>query len=560
MTGTIYGQLSLLDLTAGLEISEVPVPMFFSASEPKENYLERGEKIFSLLRDVKERHFEKDDFLELFPIKTWEKQEDRGNYARRRIKQVLIRPIIESADKFDAQAENDFRALFCGYDNFHFELADGYSARVYHAVVRDDFSWCVMMYPEVDEKNLPYTFGRARVTESRQRRAWRMRAISGGYVRVMSFADYFADMVFLCQTKSYLQNYFTGMDGEALAECVVYRRLKELAEAEIKDLKRFEDGKIPVSAKTFDSRFVRKMVEDAGYQLVLAEKRCDIRLSLTNLVVNFLLSDDVMKEDLIIYGDTVATPVYTCDIRNVLDVLLDEYSEEKRAEEYRRSLSDTYAKSYMTKKNIPQKMIEAMEQSRFNETFGYVEFDEQCDIKKIGEIFKEFDALKSFLNLKEHKNVALRFRKLGNHKATGLYYPSVRCLCVDVRCPSSMAHELFHMLDYEHNELSRTWDFQKCKDSYKKEFDRLAKERGTKFKGKYDREYYFQSTEIFARCGEMYLTRICNIDNSLAKPKETSVEYPWSEELAAAVKDYFDAFIQPDMDVFVSCRKESSVM
>lgn len=557
MAELICGQLSLLDLVSGLAVSEAIVPVAAAAGEPKENYLKRGEKIFSLLRNVKGKAFEEDNFLELFPIKTWEKQEDRGDYARKRIKQALIRPIIESADWFDAETESEFRALFCGYDNFRFEEADSYSGRVYRSVARDDHSWCVMMYPEVDEKNLPYTFGRARVNARKQRGHWQLRRVEGGCVRVMDFGDYFVDMVFLCQAKKYLKHYFAGMDEDALAECVVYRRLKELADAEIKALEKFQDGGIPVSAKTFDNRFIRKTVEDAGYHLVLAEKRRDIRLSLASLVVNFVLSDDVSKEDLIIFGDAAATPIYSFDIRDILDILLDEYSEEKRAEEYRRSLSDSYAKSYMTKKNIPQKMIDAMERSRFNETFGYVEFDEQCDTAKIEEIFKEFDALKTFLKLKEHKNVALRFRKLGNHKASGLYYPSVRCLCVDVKSPSSMAHELFHMLDYEHGELSRTWDFQKCKDLYKQEFNRLARERGTKFTGKYDREYYFQSTEIFARCGEMYLTRVCGIDNSLVKPEETSVAYPWTEELEAAVKDYFDAFIQPDMEVLrISWKKQ----
>lgn len=559
MAGTICGQLSLLDLALKLPVSESLAPVTVTASEPKENYLKRGEKIFSLLRDVKGKTFKEDGFLELFPIKTWEKQTDRGDYVRKRIKQALIRPIIESADEFDAETESNFRALFCGFDNFRFEEADSYSALVYRVVARDDHSWCVMMYPEVDEKNLPYTFGRVRVNKKKMRGHWYMRRVDGGKVRVMDFAEYFADMVFLCQTKKYLKHYFSGMDKATLAECVVYRRLKELAEAEIKNLEEFSDGKIPVSAKTFGNSFIRKTVEDAGYQLVLAEKRRDIRLSFANLVVNFLLSDDVTKEDLVIYGDAAAIPIYSCDIRDILGILLDDYSEEKRAEEYRKSLSDSYAKSYMTKKNIPQKMIDAMERSRFNETFGYVEFDEQCDITKIEEIFKEFDALKTFLKLKEHKNVALRFRKLGNHKATGLYYPSVRCLCVDVKNPSSMAHELFHMLDYEHGELSRTWDFQKCKDLYKQEFNRLAKERGTKFTGKYDREYYFQATEIFARCGEMYLTRICGIDNSLVKPEETSVAYPWTDELETAVKDYFDAFLQPDMEVLsVNARKKDA--
>ena len=46
------------------------------------------------------------------------------------------------------------------------------------------------------------------------------------------------------------------------------------------------------------------------------------------------------------------------------------------------------------------------------------------------------------------KGNSIRFRKLGNHKAIGLYYPLIQCLCVDLRNTTSFIHELGHLIDH----------------------------------------------------------------------------------------------------------------
>lgn len=47
-----------------------------------------------------------------------------------------------------------------------------------------------------------------------------------------------------------------------------------------------------------------------------------------------------------------------------------------------------------------------------------------------------------------------KVRKLGNHKALGLYYPEAKVLVVDVDSPSSFIHEYGHLLDYKFGKVS----------------------------------------------------------------------------------------------------------
>ena len=94
-----------------------------------------------------------------------------------------------------------------------------------------------------------------------------------------------------------------------------------------------------------------------------------------------------------------------------------------------------------------------MKRSRFNEMFGYVEFDTDCELKLIGEIEKEFlgfcqEYFSNAFGDRSFMDHAIRFRKLGRHHAWGLYFPTLQCLCVDIRHPGSFIHEFLHMIDF----------------------------------------------------------------------------------------------------------------
>lgn len=205
-----------------------------------------------------------------------------------------------------------------------------------------------------------------------------------------------------------------------------------------------------------------------------------------------------------------------------------------------------YAKSYQTKKNIPEKVLQAMEKSGFNDYFGYVEFDQDVDLQKVEEIRKEFKAfMDTYFSSIDISDNAMRIRRLGNHKASGLYYPGVKCLCIDINSPRSMIHELGHLLDYQLGEkgsLSLEMDFSLILSEYKRrllgfgEQDSVVQAK-LKSTGKYNLNYYLRPTEVFARTFELYCMYSLGVNNSLLNP--AGFAYPDDEAFLALVERYF---------------------
>lgn len=214
---------------------------------------------------------------------------------------------------------------------------------------------------------------------------------------------------------------------------------------------------------------------------------------------------------------------------------------------YRRDILSKSAPPYITKKNIPLKTLKAMEESKFNQFFGYVEFDEAMDLSSAATIEKEFELVnRTYFFGVTFKNVILRFRKLGRHRAGGLYYFRLNTLCVDLRSPDSYIHEYFHMLDDQLMDLSLQPDFFKVVDVYRAAFTdnmmQLPSEEVSVLKGngKYNRNYYFRRAEIFARCGEIYLKRMLHVESSLLKQLDgNEIEYPDCERLNKEIEAYY---------------------
>ena len=244
-------------------------------------------------------------------------------------------------------------------------------------------------------------------------------------------------------------------------------------------------------------------------------------------------------------------------INKTLTLLKTEYMRKKEEARRTRTLSGEYARSFQTKKNIPDKYLRAMANSGFNDYFGYVEFDADCDLSLVRELHWEYQALAKTVGIPAYMDTSLRFRKLGNHHATGLYYPMHACLCVDVRFPGSMAHEVGHMIDYHAGHISDSTGFLDVYDCYAyllRELARTTDDLGLKAKlngrSKYNLSYYLQSTEVFARCFEMYLVRIIKVDNSLCA-RRPGIVYPEDDELNELIESFFSTFM-------VGLRGESS--
>lgn len=223
---------------------------------------------------------------------------------------------------------------------------------------------------------------------------------------------------------------------------------------------------------------------------------------------------------------------------------ISEKADDLRTFQYLEGLKKTVATAFITKKNIPEKTLKAMKDSKFNDYFGYVEIDEDVDLGKVSEIAKEFVAVKeTFFDGVDASDKTLRFRKLGKHKALGLYYPFYGCLCVDIHSPSSFIHEWGHLLDYKFGRASKYADFYEIRRTYTALLDREMKD-DAQWKGhtKYNRAYYLEPTEIFARSFEIYMSRIKGVKNSLLKDT-VGFAYPEDEYYLRLVKEYFDKFL-----------------
>lgn len=251
----------------------------------------------------------------------------------------------------------------------------------------------------------------------------------------------------------------------------------------------------------------------------------------------------------------------------VLSYLYGAYKDRKELNKELKELEQVgRADVYQTKKNIPEKYKEAMQNSSFNETFGFVEIDAECDLNLIREIEREFLALKEdgFLKEQDCKSIAIRFRKLHRYRADGLYFPGLRCLCVDVRNPSTFVHEAFHLVDFERGNLSMGYAFQPVRQEY----ERILRDGVNNAPGglkktlmgtsKYNLDYYLKPTEVFARCGEIYMTRIRGIKNSLCRP-DAGFAYPereGNEKLYELIAGYYPALFMFKEKIELDISKE----
>lgn len=156
-----------------------------------------------------------------------------------------------------------------------------------------------------------------------------------------------------------------------------------------------------------------------------------------------------------------------------------------------------------TKKNINKSVMEAMQDNKFiNNGFDYVEFDNHTDLNQMELLENEWIEIKKLLP--EIKNTDLRFRKLGKHKALGMYSPFHNCIAIDIRNVNSFIHEYGHMLDFKLNDqtISMQDEFKPIMKSYREEIERILPD-SSYVKEKIN--YYTTPTEVFARAYEIYM-------------------------------------------------------
>lgn len=484
----------------------------FEVMENDSNYLQKGEKILSLLRKRQSGRrgvfgSEKDPMLELLKP-SWERtQVAVSKKICEQLRQKFLTDMEEQEkDSAEICAELALKLLpgvSISFDESAkikhlMEVVCGVNVRYILRLNAKDVS----IYTSVDIPHIKKSYARG----------VKVRGDRGAYEKVVSFNILLAEY--------YIRGYILRL----------LRRIRQEADSFEKYLQVPAIGKLVEKyASGIPRPFSREAIRNIPTQ------------GIRDICLVLLYPEDELAPQAM--QDIAGYAVNTCLIYLKLD-----YSMRRREHRMERQIFGDYAHSYETKKNIPYKCVRAMENSKFNRYFGYVEFDEECDLHLMEELSREYRALANELGLRKHAEVSVRFRKLGHHKASGLYYPGLKCLCVDVRYPSAMMHEVGHMLDYELGHVSDTYDFVAIRERYTELMHRFAKNcdeaiaKRLNGNSKYNLSYYTIPTEIFARCFEMYLTRHRAIDNSLCKP--IGIGYPEDEKLDNLIFPYFDDLLK----------------
>ena len=249
-------------------------------------------------------------------------------------------------------------------------------------------------------------------------------------------------------------------------------------------------------------------------------------------------------------------------LNNYLEHIIPKIKEVKsHMKQLKKSTSD-YATTYQQKKNIPQKTLDRMKSSKLLKYFSDVEYDELVDLANIGQFETEIISYIEKFNIQVPEQASFKVRRLGNRKAAGVFFPAFCTLAVDVNHPKAFLHEFWHMIDYfmlDNSEeftgdrLSSRSDFDdvllKYKDVVTEHIMQYPEDNPIRVRHfgntKYNMDYFFENTEVFARSAEMYFASTFNGDSSLVED-QFSVYYPDDKELRELIEKYFMNLLKED--------------
>lgn len=227
----------------------------------------------------------------------------------------------------------------------------------------------------------------------------------------------------------------------------------------------------------------------------------------------------------------------------LLDIIGEEYNVNLNLK-YSKEGRDTIATFRTDKKYQDEELNKA---TIFNQWFRKVEVDTEkyngnvFDYEKFSEVEKDFAAIYDRLP-KTLAKPELRFRKLGKHKASGLYSPFLNIIAVDVRMTNSFVHEYGHYLDfkYQNNVLSNSSLFAPFIKMYRENLSALNE---TFCVSKKMIDYYNIPTEIFARGFELWVHANIVSDSSVIQQSEcynNQIDYKAFEVFKEGLFAYFN--------------------
>lgn len=488
-----------------------------------------------------------------------DKAKSKADYVRKRIAEKIVRPLLQnnSMDELMAMIDESIRPELCLESNITKQMIEEYGPET-----------------EVRRVNMPGYNGSLNFTTCLNA-VIKPKYHYYGYYKSADIAErmidagfFFAELIIYTEVHKFIET-LSNMEAVAILESVPFRKLEMMT---LKGLNLNEGDSYSLCRDLAEysheiSRLLCEFDASLNYEGIYSiyrvgqnafAKHVSSIFAIWYYIIKkkelprFTLHVPTTKRD----KSSETTYIDFCYLSELFILLLKEYEIDKQEDAYERELSSTCARAFETKKNIPQNVLQAMENSEFNRHYGYVEYDADVDLDKMKVIEQQYLAVSKYLGCTYLEDHSIRFRKLGKHKAAGLYYPTQYCLCVDISSPSSLLHEYFHLLDYTNGRLSRKFDFQTIRNEYADAILKTIKEdpdleKQLFKKSKFNLSYYLQPTEIFARCGEIYLAKICKIDNSLIKPSmDFSFAYPDSDRLCQLIEEYYTKLL-PDTAVLI---------
>ncbi|EPH88389.1 phage tail component protein [Enterococcus faecalis 06-MB-DW-09] len=249
-------------------------------------------------------------------------------------------------------------------------------------------------------------------------------------------------------------------------------------------------------------------------------------------------------------------------IQNTYDIFLQQ--------EYEKDIDkQTRASAWQTKKNINKDTRKIMESTTLNKYFQFVEIDNDVDLALFSQFEEEMERIHDILPKPGEKLPELRLRKLGNHKALGLYVPTKNTISIDFRDTDdevggvgiqSFVHEYGHTLDYgvDNGRLLS------MRDDFKPIVARYRENLSLNGKGSYVAEkagYYTAPTEVFARAFELYVSE-AGLSSIFLKSKETystSIEYAlFDQKMREKTTTFFDSVFPEIKTAVLESSKEQS--
>ena len=213
--------------------------------------------------------------------------------------------------------------------------------------------------------------------------------------------------------------------------------------------------------------------------------------------------------------------------------------------------TSSYAKSFQTKKHINLQTQEMMKSNKFLMKYGYVELDNDVSLEKFKALENEFEDLSTQIYIPKCVDHSFRIKKLGHHRAAGLYYPGQRATIFDLDYPTAYCHELGHQIDHVlsgNGMLSETVRFVHIVELYKEAVNGMIKnlddndpfKNAWEGKTKFNSAYYCLPTEIFARSFELYLYEKGIRTSFLPEAFNTPVYPLYDKEYLRLITNYFD--------------------